>query len=114
MEPLPEQGLVWHELMTADPDAAERFYAAVVGVTVTPIGDGPDAYRMAMIGNEPSAVLSDPGRTAPPGLPEVRGRTGSRASGRRRRRGGAPDARARGLARTRAATDRPAGAAAWV
>jgi uncharacterized protein len=53
MKALPDHGFVWHELMTTDPDKAERFYGDVVGVEIKPMGEGPDAYRMAMIDDDP-------------------------------------------------------------
>jgi predicted enzyme related to lactoylglutathione lyase len=73
MRPLPHTGFVWHELMTSDPDAAQRFYADVVGIAVTPIGEGPDAYRMVMLDDAPVGGLVGPrsdGSPWPSGGPE--------------------------------------------
>lgn len=73
MEPLPHKGFVWHELMTSDVDAAERFYAEVVGITVTSLGDGSDAYRMAMFDDAPVGGFVGPrpdGSSWPSGGPE--------------------------------------------
>jgi predicted enzyme related to lactoylglutathione lyase len=44
--------ILWHELLTTDMKAAERFYAAVVGWTATPFGQGPDPYTMFMRSGE--------------------------------------------------------------
>jgi uncharacterized protein len=57
---LPHSGFVWHELMTTDPDEAERFYGEVVGLTVTSTGDGPGGYLMAMIDNTPVGGVVGP------------------------------------------------------
>jgi predicted enzyme related to lactoylglutathione lyase len=38
--------VLWYELLTTDIEAAERFYANVVGWTVTPFKGGDDAYDM--------------------------------------------------------------------
>lgn len=73
MEPLPRRGFVWHELMTNDPDAAQRFYEEVVGLSVSPLGDGPDAYRMAIFGDTPVGGFVGPrpdGSPWPSGGPE--------------------------------------------
>jgi predicted enzyme related to lactoylglutathione lyase len=73
MQPLPHRGFVWHELMTNDVDEAERFYAEVVGIAVTPLGDGPDAYRMAMFDDAPVGGFVGPrpdGSSWPSGGPE--------------------------------------------
>ncbi|MGE0386294.1 MAG: VOC family protein [Gammaproteobacteria bacterium] len=47
-------GFIWYELMTTDPDAAARFYGAVVGWTIggeaRPVPGGPD-YRMILRGD---------------------------------------------------------------
>jgi uncharacterized protein len=53
MQPLPRKGFVWHELMTSDPDQAERFYAEVVGIKAEPMGQGPDAYQLATLEGNP-------------------------------------------------------------
>jgi hypothetical protein len=46
--------------MTSDPDKAERFYTEVVGITVAPMGDTPDAYRMAMFDGTPAGGIVGP------------------------------------------------------
>jgi predicted enzyme related to lactoylglutathione lyase len=38
--------VLWHELLTSDVDAAEKFYTAVVGWTITPFEGAPDRYDM--------------------------------------------------------------------
>jgi predicted enzyme related to lactoylglutathione lyase len=38
--------VLWFELLTTDMKAAEQFYAAVVGWTVTPFSDAPNPYDM--------------------------------------------------------------------
>jgi predicted enzyme related to lactoylglutathione lyase len=57
---LPHSGFVWHELMTTNPDQAERFYGEVVGLSVTAMGEGSGAYRMAMIDGTPVGGLVGP------------------------------------------------------
>jgi predicted enzyme related to lactoylglutathione lyase len=73
MEQLPQRGFVWHELMTTDPEQAERFYAEVVGMSMTPMAEGPDAYRMATFGGAPVGGFVGPrpdGSSWPSGGPE--------------------------------------------
>src|SRR5207302_376132 len=48
--------LVWHELMTTDPDAAARFYPAVTGWKVQTWEHNP-AYRLWTMGGAPMAGL---------------------------------------------------------
>ena len=38
--------LLWYELLTTDMKAAEKFYTAVVGWTITPFPEAPDPYDM--------------------------------------------------------------------
>ena len=38
--------VLWYELMTTDMKAAEKFYAAVVGWTITPFRTGAEPYDM--------------------------------------------------------------------
>ena len=64
---------IWHELMSRDPDASERFYAEVAGLTVRRLGDGPDAYRMLLAGDQPVGGVTGPradSETWPSGGPE--------------------------------------------
>jgi DNA-binding transcriptional ArsR family regulator len=49
MQALPDKGFVWHELMTCDPDQAERFYADVVGIAASRMGEGTSAYRRHLV-----------------------------------------------------------------
>ena len=49
---------IWHELMSRDPEASERFYAAVAGLTTQTLGDGPDAYRMLLADGRPIGGLT--------------------------------------------------------
>jgi predicted enzyme related to lactoylglutathione lyase len=51
---------IWHELMSRDPDASERFYAEVADLTVVPIGEGPGAYRMLVANGRPIGGLTGP------------------------------------------------------
>jgi predicted enzyme related to lactoylglutathione lyase len=39
--------IVWYELMTTDMKAAQQFYSAIVGWTVTPFDGAPDPYAMS-------------------------------------------------------------------
>lgn len=55
-----EQGFIWHELMSRDPDASERFYESVAGLRVQRLGDGPDAYRLLLAGDRPVGGLTGP------------------------------------------------------
>jgi uncharacterized protein len=73
MQPLPRKGFVWHELMTSDPIQAERFYAEVVGIEAEPMGQAPDAYRLAMFDGNPVGGFVGPrpdGAPWPSGGPE--------------------------------------------
>ncbi len=49
---------IWHELMSRDPEASERFYRDVAGLTVQSLGDGPAAYRMLLAGGRPVGGLT--------------------------------------------------------
>lgn len=44
--------VLWYELLTSDRKAAENFYSTVIGWTVTPFREGPEAYDMFMRGPE--------------------------------------------------------------
>jgi predicted enzyme related to lactoylglutathione lyase len=46
--------------MSRDPEASERFYEAVVGITVLPIGEGADQYRMLVANRQPIGGLTGP------------------------------------------------------
>ena len=73
MQPLPNHGFVWHELMTNDLDAAQHFYSEVVGTAVTPMGDEAGAYQMLTIKGAPVGGLVGPrpdGSDWPSGGPE--------------------------------------------
>ncbi|HET9520199.1 MAG TPA: VOC family protein [Candidatus Limnocylindrales bacterium] len=52
--------IIWHELMSRDPDASERFYGDVVGLSVVPAGDGPEAYRMLVADGRPIGGVTGP------------------------------------------------------
>jgi uncharacterized protein len=61
--------IVWYELMTTDMKAAQQFYGAIVGWTVTPFDGAPDPYAMFMRnGQMPTAgVMAIPaGMNFPP------------------------------------------------
>lgn len=67
-----DAGFTWHELMSRDPTASERFYGEVAGLTVRPMGDGPDAYRLLIADGRPIGGLAGPrpdGDTWPSGGP---------------------------------------------
>ncbi len=49
---------IWHELMSRDPEASQRFYRDVAGLTVQTLGDGPAAYRMLLAGGRPVGGLT--------------------------------------------------------
>lgn len=73
MQALPHSGFVWHELTTTDPDQAQRFYADVVGISVSLMGEGPAAYRLAMVDGTPAGGFVGPrpdGSAWPSGGPE--------------------------------------------
>lgn len=61
--------VLWYELLTIDVKAAEQFYTAVVGWTITPFEDSPDPYDMwTREGNVPiGGVMKIPqGMNVPP------------------------------------------------
>jgi predicted enzyme related to lactoylglutathione lyase len=60
MTTTPSGTFIWHELMSRDPDASERFYASVAGLRVQRLGDGPDAYRLLVAGDQPIGGLTGP------------------------------------------------------
>lgn len=57
---LPRSGFVWHELMSTDPKESEEFYQRVAGVSVTPLGEGPEAYLMLIVGDQPVGGVAGP------------------------------------------------------
>ncbi len=52
-----EGDFVWYELMTSDPEAAETFYAKVVGWTTADAGMPGMRYTLAKVGERPVAGL---------------------------------------------------------
>lgn len=56
----PSGTFIWHELMSRDPDASEHFYASVAGLRVQRLGEGPDAYRLLVAGDQPIGGLTGP------------------------------------------------------
>jgi uncharacterized protein len=71
---LPRSGFVWHELMSTDPKQSEDFYQQVAGVSVTLMGDEPEAYRMLLVGGKPVGGMAGPRRDQegwPSGGPEA-------------------------------------------
>jgi uncharacterized protein len=57
---LPRSGFVWHELMSTDPEQSEAFYRQVAGLSVTPLGEGDQAYLMLMDGDQPVGGVARP------------------------------------------------------
>jgi uncharacterized protein len=55
-----ERGFIWHELMSRDPEASERFYDQVAGLSVDAIGEGDDTYRLLIAGGRPIGGLTGP------------------------------------------------------
>lgn len=56
----PHGGIHWSELMTRDPDAAQRFFESVVGWTVSAVPmPGGAPYRLCMVGGQPVAGIFD-------------------------------------------------------
>lgn len=53
-------GFVWHELMSRDPAASERFYREVVGLAFQALGDGSDAYRVLVAHGQPVGGMTGP------------------------------------------------------
>ena len=60
MEPMPQNGVIWHELMTTDLDGAEQFYREVVNLTAQPVSDEPGAYRIVSFDGRPAGGLVGP------------------------------------------------------
>jgi len=54
--PFPTGRIVWHELLTTDPDAAIPFYRSIVGWDVTPFPDNP-SYRIWATGRRQDGGL---------------------------------------------------------
>jgi predicted enzyme related to lactoylglutathione lyase len=48
---------IWHELLTGDPAAAERFYKDVVGWTAQPFGGGTPGYTLFLGNDAPAAGM---------------------------------------------------------
>jgi predicted enzyme related to lactoylglutathione lyase len=46
--------------MSTDPKQSEDFYQQVVGVSVMPLGEGPEAYLMLMVGDQPVGGVAGP------------------------------------------------------
>lgn len=63
------------------PDQAQRFYSDVVGISVLLMGEGPGAYRLAMVDDTPVGGFVGLATADRPGPPEAQSRIGSRASG---------------------------------
>ena len=57
---MPKTDFIWHELMSRDPEASERFYQSVVGLQVRRQGEGAEAYRMLFSGDRPIGGLTGP------------------------------------------------------
>jgi predicted enzyme related to lactoylglutathione lyase len=57
---------VWHELVTADPEAAEDFYTRLIGWTTADSGMTEMRYTLAKIGEQPVAGIMG----YPPGVPD--------------------------------------------
>ena len=51
---------IWHELMSRDPDASERFYQEVAGLSVVRVGEGEGVYRMFVANGSPIGGLTGP------------------------------------------------------
>src|SRR5579862_5038231 len=65
----PRGRFVWHELMTTDPAAAERFYPGITGWGITPFPDNP-SYRMWTVGQAPiGGVMELPAEARSMGAP---------------------------------------------
>jgi predicted enzyme related to lactoylglutathione lyase len=54
------RSFIWHELMSRDPDASERFYNEVAGLEVRTVGEGSQAYRMLLADGQPIGGLTGP------------------------------------------------------
>ena len=55
-----ETGFIWHELMSRDPEASERFYGEVAGLSVKTIGVGDTSYRLLIADGRPIGGLTGP------------------------------------------------------
>lgn len=49
---------IWHELMSRDPEASERFYREVAGLTARTLGAGAGDYRLLVAGDRPIGGLT--------------------------------------------------------
>ncbi|MEY4753193.1 MAG: hypothetical protein RJA44_868 [Pseudomonadota bacterium] len=59
MDPFSTPGAFsWAELQTADPDGAARFYGNLLGWSFEAVQFGPQAYRMARVGDEVVAGIA--------------------------------------------------------
>lgn len=54
------RSFIWHELMSRDPDASQRFYESVVGLSVQSLGESPNEYRMLLIDGRPIGGMTGP------------------------------------------------------
>ena len=54
-----EMGFNWHELMSRDPDASQRFYEEVTGVSFVSV-DAAGDYRLILVGGRPVAGMTGP------------------------------------------------------
>jgi predicted enzyme related to lactoylglutathione lyase len=73
MDSKTQQGFVWHELMSRDPDASARFYGSVAGVTMEALGGDGDEYWLIIVDGRPVAGMTGPRGVAegwPSGGPE--------------------------------------------
>jgi predicted enzyme related to lactoylglutathione lyase len=55
-----ENGFIWHELMSRDTEASERFYRDVAGLSVKTIGEGDDTYRLLVAAGRPIGGMTGP------------------------------------------------------
>lgn len=55
-----ENAFIWHELMSRDPEASERFYRDVAGLEVQTIGEGNETYRLLIADGRPIGGLTGP------------------------------------------------------
>jgi len=63
-------GFIWYELLTSDPDAAAKFYGAVIGWTCVDSGQPGMDYRMFRMGNDfVGGLMKIPGDAAASGMP---------------------------------------------
>lgn len=52
--------IIWVELMSRNPEASERFYGEVVGLSVATAGEGENAYRTLLKDGQPIGGLTGP------------------------------------------------------